>query len=572
MGSVFRKTATKAVPPAAELLHRAGKRLARWKDRRGKNRTAPVITGKDGSLRIVIEADKYFAKYRDGSGIVRTVPTGCRDETAARSVLNELERRADKVRSKIRTVSEDAAVDHQGRPLGEHLAGYFDHLEAEGTTPEHRYNVRLQLNRLAADCGFKILLDLHVEPLTNWLVLRGREGMSARTRNTYRAAAVGFANWCRTTGRLIANPFDTVPTADEHADKRRQRRSLTEDEILRLFSAAQERPLRDALTVRRGERKGTTVANVRDDVRRRLEALGRERALIYKTLILTGLRKGELASLSISSVHLDADPPYLTIEAADEKARQGADLPVREDLAADLSRWLAERLEARQAQARAAGEPVALRLPPSEPLFTVPDQLCRIMDRDLVAAGIARVVTQADGSTLIDKRDDRGRTIDVHALRHTFGTLLSRGGVSLRTAQAAMRHSDPNLTANVYTDPRLLDVRGALDALPPLRLAPADARMRATGTSAADALPGVDAARKFAPRFAPATDQRNTNLSTDGRTVGNRSESLNAPGCSQTSGLSGDGIARPSVTGKAKKAGEGIRTLNFQHGRLALYH
>jgi hypothetical protein len=33
-----------------------------------------------------------------------------------------------------------------------------------------------------------------------------------------------------------------------------------------------------------------------------------------------------------------------------------------------------------------------------------------------------------------------------------------------------MRHSDPALTANVYTDPRLLDVHGALDALPDLPL------------------------------------------------------------------------------------------------------
>ncbi len=31
-----------------------------------------------------------------------------------------------------------------------------------------------------------------------------------------------------------------------------------------------------------------------------------------------------------------------------------------------------------------------------------------------------------------------------------------------------MRHSDPSLTANVYTDPKLLDVAGALEALPGL--------------------------------------------------------------------------------------------------------
>jgi hypothetical protein len=34
-----------------------------------------------------------------------------------------------------------------------------------------------------------------------------------------------------------------------------------------------------------------------------------------------------------------------------------------------------------------------------------------------------------------------------------------------------MRHSDPSLTANVYTDPKLLDVAGASVSLPDLPLA-----------------------------------------------------------------------------------------------------
>jgi hypothetical protein len=33
-----------------------------------------------------------------------------------------------------------------------------------------------------------------------------------------------------------------------------------------------------------------------------------------------------------------------------------------------------------------------------------------------------------------------------------------------------MRHSDIDLTTNLYTDPRLLDVHGALDALPSVPL------------------------------------------------------------------------------------------------------
>jgi Phage integrase family len=128
---------------------------------------------------------------------------------------------------------------------------------------------------------------------------------------------------------------------------------------------------------------------------------------------------------------------------------------------------------------------VPMRLDENTSVFDVPAGLLRILNRDLKAAGIS-------------KRDDRGRVIDVHAMRTTFGTLLSKGGVPLRTAQAAMRHSDPSLTANVYTDPRLLDVSAALNALPALPLPSRETQdARATGT---DGWP----ARAVAPTVAPA--------------------------------------------------------------------
>lgn len=67
-------------------------------------------------------------------------------------------------------------------------------------------------------------------------------------------------------------------------------------------------------------------------------------------------------------------------------------------------------------------------------------------------------------------RLERNRVVDVHALRVTFGTHLCAAGVPLRTVQAAMRHSKPELTASVYRDPKLLDVAGAINALPALAL------------------------------------------------------------------------------------------------------
>ncbi len=472
MGAIYRKATTRALPADAEIITRKGERLARWRDAKGKTRTAPLT---DAGDRIRVESSTWYAKYRDGNNHVVEVPTGCRDETAARQVLADLERKAERVRAGLITSSEARTAEHLTAPIAEHFDAYLNALAAAGSVPLHRHNTRTYLDRLAAACGFRRLGDLKREALERWLAEEAKAGRSARSRNTHRAAIVAFANWCAdpTVGRLPANPFKGVAKADEKADRRRQRRAMTADELGRLLDVARRRPLLDAMTVRRGKRKGEAVAELRPATRAKLDALGRERALTYKTLVLTGLRRNELASLTVGQLRLDGPTAYVELDAADEKSREGNVVPIRADLADDIRAWLADKLaDARKAALR-SGEPVPARLPADTPLFTVPDGLVRILARDLKAAKIP-------------KRDDRGRTLDVHALRTTFGTLLSKGGVPLRTAQAAMRHSDPSLTANVYTDPRLLDVHGALDSLPALPLAdgPETGResVRATGT------------------------------------------------------------------------------------------
>ena len=236
---------------------------------------------------------------------------------------------------------------------------------------------------------------------------------------------------------------------------------------MRLLDAARRRPLVEATTIQKGPRRGQQGAKVSDAYRERLERLGRERALIYKTLVLTGLRKGELASITVGQVDFTGSVPHLLLHARDEKNRRGSDIPLRKDLAAELRAWLDEKLALAQAEAREREEPIPARLPPTTKMLTISNGLIRIFDRDLAFAGIARI-EKRNGKEVVFKTDERGRTIDIHALRHTFGTHLCRAGVPLRTAQAAMRHSEPSLTANVYTDPKLLDVAGALEALPAL--------------------------------------------------------------------------------------------------------
>jgi hypothetical protein len=210
----------------------------------------------------------------------------------------------------------------------------------------------------------------------------------------------------------------------------------------------------------RGKAKTAPVATGKD---------GAERIRDESSTYFARYRDGN----TVAQLALEGRVAHIELDAADEKNREGNGVVVRADLAEDLKHWLADKLAAMQAEARGRGEPIPARLPGETPLFYIPDKLSKIFHRDLRAAGIP-------------KRDERGRTLDVHALRTTFGTLLGRGGVPLRTTQAAMRHADPSLTANVYTDPKLLDVHGALDALPSLPLdsgqTPIQVRARATGT------------------------------------------------------------------------------------------
>ena len=477
MGTIYKGAFTKPLPAGAKIIVRKGERLAEWKDAKGKIQTAPLTAAGD---RITVKSGTYTAKYRDGAGIVRRVATGCTDKTAAQSVLNDLETRAARVKGKILTPAEDGMIDHQDTLLADHVAAFFEHQDAKGVTDKQINETRSRLDRVAADCKFVRLSDLAGVQLERWLLARQKtDDMGATTRNAYREAWLTFTNWCVRTGRLVKNPFADVPKADAKADRRRQRRALTEAELVRLLDVARRRMVETRSTVFKGPRKGERYAKLRPEVQRRLERLGEERALIYKTLVLTGLRKGELASLTVGQLVLDAEPAYLVLNAANEKNREGSTIPLRSDLAADLRNWLASRLQAAQeASDKVAGRqcgpkarqrskanqsgsagPAAIpaRLPADTPVFTVPQGLVKILNKDLAAAGIS-------------KRDERGRTVDVHALRHTFGTLLSKGGVTPRTAQAAMRHSTINLTMNTYTDPKLLDVAGAMDALPALPL------------------------------------------------------------------------------------------------------
>ena len=461
MATIYKKKYPIPQPAGAEIITRRGKKLARWLNGKKQVRTAEVLD--DG--RVMFVADCWYVRYRDSNGRYKRESTGCRERQAAEKVLADIQGNVEKVRAGVMSRQELAASNGLEAPIGKHVKSYLSHLAVKiirgrRVSPRHVKYVGEKLDRVINECRFTTLKDLDRKALQRWMTKLSHTKLSSRTINMHRAAIIAFCNWCVAEGRLLVNPLAGLPKVPE-SEPARKRRPLTEDEIGRLLTAAQERPLQDALTIRRGENKDKLLANVKPAERQRLERIGLERALVYKFMMLTGLRRGETASLTVSAVCLDTGNPYVCIESKHAKSGRAAILPLRADLADDLRKHIAH---------------MAGKISPDTPLFNIGRNLLRSFNLDLAAAGIA-------------KRDAQGRTVDVHSLRHTFATLLARNGVSPAVAQKLMRHSDIRLTMNTYTQLDLADTAGAVAALPEIWTSPP--HPRTSGLSIVSARPTV---------------------------------------------------------------------------------
>jgi len=406
MASLFKPTFTRYVDPE-------GKRV---------NRDTPV------ARKVREKSTKWYGQYTDADGKLQRVPLSP-DKVAAGQMLADLVRQSERGKAGMKD-------PHEGQklaPIEDHVKDYQAHLRNKGVSDKHLSETLRRLRAVLLGCNVRKLADLSIESVERFLAnmaCGGDKGPGARTRNTYRTSAKAFSKWCHKSRRLGEDVLVNLEPASGAI--RRQRRALTDDELAKLLQTAKQRPLNEALIVRRGKRKGRLEAKVRPEVRAELERLGWERALMYKTLVLTALRRGELEALEVRHLTLNGNRPRLILPGSLTKNGEEASLPLMTDLAADLKAWLA-----------------ATGRKGSDRVFRVPLELVKIMKRDLKAAGIPY-------------RDERGRTLDVHALRHTTATILSRAKVSPRVAQEFMRHSDIKLTMQTYTDPRLLDEAEAL--------------------------------------------------------------------------------------------------------------
>src|SRR5262245_3022173 len=240
------------------------------------------------------------------------------------------------------------------KPLAEHMGDFGRSLAAKGNSSMHVEVLMARVRKIGDGCGFRYHSEIGGSKVLSFLNglradTEGRRGISAQTFNFYLSAVKQFCRWMVKDRRAADSPVAHLDGLNVKTDRRRDRRPLSVDELRRLLEAAYHGR----------DRRGMT---------------GPERALLYQAAAETGLRAGELRSLTRASFDLGGDPPTVTVEAAHSKHRRQDVLPLRAELAEFLgaktpaapcsgcrggSRW---RMHSRRTWRR-----------PASPTATVPD-------------------------------------------------------------------------------------------------------------------------------------------------------------------------------------------------------
>ena len=317
-------------------------------------------------------------------------------------------------------------------------------------------------------CRAHTVRDLKPETMEGFLHRLEDRGLAASSINSYLDAIKAMLAWAVRTQLLPYNPLQCVAKRPV-LQKRRLRRALNDEEIGRLLAAGLEGPARRALRIHqnRPRKDGSyKAARLTLEQQAALAREGRNNTLAYRLMLETGLRRNEVRLLSWADVDLDAGTLTTRPWWVGNKNGKEETLPLPPGLWAELNSWHEKHAD------RDSGCVVK-----------VTDRLLRQFNDDLVAAGLARRVPyDAHGNVIalnaaglpvrrpakwkVNKYDAAGRVLDLHALRHTFGTRLGHlPGVDPKTVQTLMRHSDPRLTFTVYVHADRARLRAAVGSL-----------------------------------------------------------------------------------------------------------
>lgn len=452
---LYKTACTKPIPPDAKIVVRKGVKCARYKV---KGRQVEYPLTKTGNA-VRIEADCWSLEFRD-KGDTKRYMKAYSNKSASEDLKRDIERfllcnvsaeDMDKMQEWVRGLParernkliEFGMLGSESCAAHKNLDELVDEFEVWMRTTKvprhgflrdsHHVQVTISsLRRIVRDCGFKQWSDIKLYKVEQYL---GSMDSSKRTFNSYLMAIKQFCNWMVDNERAVRSPVRKIKrlTLDDDA----YRRVLTTEEFARLLDATAKAPCRYGMS-------------------------GQERAVLYLLAAETGLRYGELKSLTVSS--FDLDDSAVIVKKPNSKNRKGAEQYLKQERIEPLREFLRSKL-------------------PQVKVFNIPNQR---RGASLLRADLNETkVIGYDGEVLqeaIPFETKKGR-LDFHSLRYIFSVAIERTDATWLEHKRLMRHSTKgDLTAR-YTpkDPKRL--REIVEQLPkyewPL---PENMRLKATGT------------------------------------------------------------------------------------------
>ena len=411
----------------------------------------PTVTRKrKNGTRYREKARLWWGRFRHPvSGKRVSVPLKTTDKTAARTLLNEAERRAAREAAGLTNPYEQ----HADRPLLEQVDDFEQHLLNKGDTAKHAKRTSGCVRSVIAGCRWRRWADISPSEFLRFVAERRSSGISIRTHNVILGAVKAFCRWMVADRRAPQNPLAYLQSQNDRTDPRRERRAFAAEELRILLKHTADGPDRSGLS-------------------------GAERATLYQLAVETGLRVSELHSLTWACVNLESTPPTVIVKAAYSKRRRDDIQPMSVPAGQMLATWR-----------NAIGNPA-----PADPVFpnlTRWTRTAELLRADLEAARAEWIEdasspeerNERDSSDVLRYFDSAGRYADFHALRHTFITNLVRGGVHPKVAQTLARHSTITLTMDRYSHTVLGEQIEALNVLPDLATdRPQTDPLKSTGT------------------------------------------------------------------------------------------
>jgi integrase len=312
----------------------------------------------------------------------------------------------------------------QGMPLAELVAAYLADLKPR-VVPRHHEQVAARLAKVIAKLPDARVRDLRVASIASLRAEAVAAGVGNRSANLLADSVCACLRWGTDAGLIAANPLARLKRLPEAGHERRRRRALSDEEIARLLAAVEAE-----------DRELALVAELDGRVRVPQRPL-------FEFLLGLGCRYGETRLLTWGCV--DLQQRLVVLQAATTKSRRQRVLPLSDELVASL-----RALQAGLGRVPLASEPVFLTAR-GRPWCAPSNNLMRLLNRALARARIKRT-------------DVEGRTVDLHALRHTAASRWARRGVPITVAQRMLGHQDVRLTAGVYTHVGVEELRGAVDS------------------------------------------------------------------------------------------------------------